>query len=190
MKKVNLFKSFILVFILSSILISCQDQENDIKSTTIEQITKRNDQTNITATYSDGLEVQMISNDNVNVELLCNDGAILTSIISDESISIFSAEGESLWTGDLDYIPSQVDGYYPGNCDLLGGIGEGESYSDCFARNWSNFCCDAVGCLSQASSPAFVALGIAIGCGLGVEDGGNRNLEHMVDNNTNQPLYN
>ena len=53
---------------------------------------------------------------------------------------------------------------WPGNCDQLGGRRPGESYSDCFWRNWDNFCCDLVGCLALGSSPQLVGIAIVFEC--------------------------
>ena len=71
---------------------------------------------------------------------------------------------------------------YPGDCDLLGPRQDGESYSECYDRNFSNFCCDFTGCAALAVSPVSVLAGIALGCAFsensvnsagGFENGGN-----------------
>ncbi len=43
------------------------------------------------------------------------------------------------------------------DCDELGGRRNGESFGDCFKRNWHNFCCDFIGCAAQISNPQLVA---------------------------------
>ncbi len=53
---------------------------------------------------------------------------------------------------------------YPGDCSKLGSRKQGESYDDCFGRNWSNFCCDFTGCAAQTLSPVTVAAAIGISC--------------------------
>ena len=55
-------------------------------------------------------------------------------------------------------------GLWPGDCDELGGRRPGESYIDCFERNWTNFCCDIVGCLARGLRPDLVTYAIAITC--------------------------
>lgn len=50
------------------------------------------------------------------------------------------------------------------DCDELGPREGGESFGDCFRRNWSNFCCDFVGCVAQITNPYAVSGGIAIAC--------------------------
>ncbi|GIL23565.1 MAG: hypothetical protein BroJett042_20780 [Bacteroidota bacterium] len=54
--------------------------------------------------------------------------------------------------------------HYPGDCNQLGGPRPGESYGDCFLRNWDNFCCDFSGCASQMISGPSVAIAIGISC--------------------------
>jgi hypothetical protein len=49
-------------------------------------------------------------------------------------------------------------------CAELGSRRAGETYGDCFSRNWKNFCCDFWGCLTQISNPHLVAVAIAIVC--------------------------
>jgi hypothetical protein len=53
---------------------------------------------------------------------------------------------------------------YPGDCSKLGSRQKGESYDDCFGRNWSNFCCDFSGCMAQSMTPPIVAAAIGISC--------------------------
>jgi hypothetical protein len=49
-------------------------------------------------------------------------------------------------------------------CDELGSRRPGESYGDCFSRNWRNFCCDFTGCLAQIFNPQLVAVTISLVC--------------------------
>ena len=50
------------------------------------------------------------------------------------------------------------------DCDELGKRRSGESFDDCFKRNWSNFCCDFIGCLAQIANPLAIAAAITIVC--------------------------
>ncbi len=50
------------------------------------------------------------------------------------------------------------------NCDDLGPRRDDESFGDCFSRNWSNFCCDFIGCMSQVASPYLIAGAISLVC--------------------------
>lgn len=50
------------------------------------------------------------------------------------------------------------------DCDELGPREGGENFSDCFVRNWNNFCCDFAGCAAQIANGPAVAGGIAIAC--------------------------
>jgi hypothetical protein len=49
-------------------------------------------------------------------------------------------------------------------CAMLGPRRLGESFSDCFARNWNHFCCDFSGCLAQIFQAQLVAAAIALTC--------------------------
>lgn len=46
----------------------------------------------------------------------------------------------------------------------LGPRRKGESYNDCFSRNWTNFATDIPSALSQATMPYLIAAAIAIDC--------------------------
>ena len=50
------------------------------------------------------------------------------------------------------------------SCNDLGGMRKGETFNDCFQRNWNNFCCDLIGCAAQIAAPWAVAAAIAITC--------------------------
>ncbi len=51
-----------------------------------------------------------------------------------------------------------------GDCDELGERRSGESFDDCFKRNWSDFCCDFIGCMAQITNPTAVAAAITLVC--------------------------
>lgn len=78
---------------------------------------------------------------------------------------------------------NHVNGY-PGNCALLGARKSGESYSDCYERNWDNFCCDFTGCITQSTQPQWVAVAIAISCAF--KDG---KITVIYDNVNEEILY-
>ncbi|GEM_PF-2153403 len=46
----------------------------------------------------------------------------------------------------------------------LGARKKGETFNNCFARNWTSFCDGLVGCVAQATNPIPVAAAIAIVC--------------------------
>ena len=50
------------------------------------------------------------------------------------------------------------------SCDDLGSRRAGETFGDCFQRNWNNFCCDFIGCAAQIAAPHLIAIAIAIDC--------------------------
>lgn len=50
------------------------------------------------------------------------------------------------------------------NCDALGARRKGETFGDCFERNWNNFCCDFTGCMAQIFFAREVAVAIALVC--------------------------
>ncbi len=60
-------------------------------------------------------------------------------------------------------LPNQVNGY-PGDCSQLGTRKPNESYSDCWSRNFSNYCCDMLSCLSITLYPELVLPAISLSC--------------------------
>ena len=70
-----------------------------------------------------------------------------------------------------------VDGYISNtrnlmaaDCDELGAAQEGESFGDCFSRNWNNFGCDTFGLIAQITNPYMVAGACAIESGLTLQE--------------------
>lgn len=74
---------------------------------------------------------------------------------------------------------------YPGDCSLLGPKKVGESFSDCFERNFDNFCCDLTGCLAITLVPKEVLIAIAISCGFKAHP-----IYEIYDLENNEVLYN
>jgi hypothetical protein len=56
------------------------------------------------------------------------------------------------------------NGGYPGDCDKLGARKDGESYKDCVERNFTNFCCDFLGCVALTVQPVAVIGAIGMAC--------------------------
>ncbi len=129
------------------------------------------------------------NSDEYQINLYDNSGNLDNTIIGsytsvDEYVRLHNLTGTLLYEHPYTNPNTNHVNGYPGDCAKLGARRSGESYSDCFERNWDNFCCDFVGCIAQDTQPHWIAVAIAISCGF--KDG---KITEVYDNNNDVILY-
>ncbi len=145
--------------------------ENELSSTLQKRIAYKIDFNGVSAAYifknseTDIFVIQM-EGENIVKRFTC------WSKITENEIQLLIKENEDVTTFSFDKLSRQLVSNNPvivplainADCDELGSRRPGESYGDCFSRNWSNFCCDFTGCLAQITNPHLVATAIAVTC--------------------------
>lgn len=119
----------------------------------------KNEDGSFTFVYEDGKKLEVIPN---------NDGTLLMkgSKISNRIFKVNKLQNLA-GTDEMEYSFDIIKDFDSNQGTLRRPCGqhpEGESFNQCFKREWNEFCDDAVGCIAQAMEPHLVAVAIAAHC--------------------------
>lgn len=198
MKKTNLLNALIAFSIFFFSTLSCTTKEKEDMETIVLPQKSMNYSINsikYTIEYSDGsTKAEMHESENPNyqwyIEKKDGNGVVLeayyASIVS-EILTLYQND-VAVYSHSIDPMENPpVQAPWPGNCNELGGKRQGETFEDCFARNFTNFCCDFTGCTALTLYPIPVMAGIALGCG--TSGAWIPHIENIYDHENNTYIY-
>jgi|AntRauTorckE5430_2_1112549.scaffolds.fasta_scaffold10270_1 hypothetical protein len=161
------------IFILMAVVLgltACNDKEvsiQDTRTNNSSEILSVIQSPDLIMEYPNGYTIEITTSLNDSNECFVNqfdDLGVLTqemiAISSNGEMSLYLVEDMTL-INTFDLIEIGV-----GSGGDISIQNAGESFSDCFKRNWNDFCSDLISCAAQISSPHAVAIACAIACGI------------------------